>query len=121
MILRPPRSTRTDTLFPYTTLFRGLQASDHARRGRALAPHPARRAPGEGGLMFTGLTHLAWILGLAFLYGCVRFAVVLNTEPTEEGRYCARVDQELDAQDALYDAYGLGGERGARQMGEGGG
>src|SRR3546814_18802119 len=26
MIRRPPRSTRTDTLFPYTTLFR----SDHA-------------------------------------------------------------------------------------------
>src|SRR3546814_2620144 len=26
MILRPPRSTRTDTLFPYTTLFRSAQA-----------------------------------------------------------------------------------------------
>src|SRR6056297_2665067 len=26
MIRRPPRSTRTDTLFPYTTLFRSLQA-----------------------------------------------------------------------------------------------
>src|SRR3546814_16690304 len=25
MILRPPRSTRTDTLFPYTTLFRSTQ------------------------------------------------------------------------------------------------
>src|SRR3546814_2886940 len=24
MILRPPRSTRTDTLFPYTTLFRSF-------------------------------------------------------------------------------------------------
>src|SRR3546814_4228919 len=24
MILRPPRSTRTDTLFPYTTLFRSM-------------------------------------------------------------------------------------------------
>src|SRR3546814_16624409 len=24
MILRPPRSTRTDTLFPYTTLFRAV-------------------------------------------------------------------------------------------------
>src|SRR3546814_13452962 len=24
MILRPPRSTRTDTLFPYTTLFRSV-------------------------------------------------------------------------------------------------
>src|SRR3546814_9199363 len=27
MILRPPRSTRTDTLFPYTTLFRSTHAS----------------------------------------------------------------------------------------------
>src|SRR3546814_17138855 len=27
MILRPPRSTRTDTLFPYTTLFRSLFGS----------------------------------------------------------------------------------------------
>src|SRR3546814_5534957 len=25
MILRPPRATRTDTLFPYTTLFRSLR------------------------------------------------------------------------------------------------
>src|SRR3546814_7744220 len=30
MILRPPRSTRSDTLFPYTTLFRSL--GHHARR-----------------------------------------------------------------------------------------
>src|SRR3546814_3981147 len=28
MIRRPPRSTRTDTLFPYTTLFRSLDAND---------------------------------------------------------------------------------------------
>src|SRR3546814_19376047 len=27
MIRRPPRSTRTDTLFPYTTLFRSLRTS----------------------------------------------------------------------------------------------
>src|SRR3546814_19095026 len=26
MIRRPPRSTRTDTLFPYTTLFRSLKS-----------------------------------------------------------------------------------------------
>src|SRR3546814_6334340 len=37
MLRRPPRSTRTDTLFPYTTLFRSL-----------LAVLPARRRP-EGG------------------------------------------------------------------------
>src|SRR3546814_3279032 len=27
MIRRPPRSTRTDTLFPYTTLFRSLEGA----------------------------------------------------------------------------------------------
>src|SRR3546814_3206867 len=30
MIRRPPRSTRTDTLFPYTTLFRSLACSTMA-------------------------------------------------------------------------------------------
>src|SRR3546814_6218248 len=30
MIRRPPRSTRTDTLFPYTTLFRSMRG--HSRR-----------------------------------------------------------------------------------------
>src|SRR3546814_1933956 len=32
MIRRPPRSTRTDTLFPYTTLFRSF---GHKRQGNA--------------------------------------------------------------------------------------
>src|SRR3546814_10603461 len=31
MIRRPPRSTRTDTLFPYTTLFRSLVWGQHTR------------------------------------------------------------------------------------------
>src|SRR3546814_13659232 len=36
MIRRPPRSTRTDTLFPYTTLFRSLEReAPHALRYRA--------------------------------------------------------------------------------------
>src|SRR3546814_15462605 len=32
MIRRPPRSTRTDTLFPYTTLFRSLENADRQPR-----------------------------------------------------------------------------------------
>src|SRR3546814_6394991 len=36
MIRRPPRSTRTDTLFPYTTLF----------RSRAVHPHDLAIRPG---------------------------------------------------------------------------
>src|SRR3546814_11278958 len=33
MIRRPPRSTRTDTLFPYTTLFRSDRAA-HIEKGK---------------------------------------------------------------------------------------
>src|SRR3546814_16832084 len=40
MIRRPPRSTRTDTLFPYTTLFR----SPHRRPADRLPDHPRREA-----------------------------------------------------------------------------
>src|SRR3546814_1725723 len=41
MIRRPPRSTRTDTLFPYTTLFRSHDAHLAHRLGHAFA-RPAR-------------------------------------------------------------------------------
>src|SRR3546814_2429301 len=54
MIRRPPRSTRTDTLFPYTTLFRSL--AEHPRHAGVLRlaaekagwdkPAPAGRARG---------------------------------------------------------------------------
>src|SRR3546814_2256647 len=52
MIRRPPRSTRTDTLFPYTTLFRSGRAVPHrllvATRGLHRGPLPRashRRTP----------------------------------------------------------------------------
>src|SRR3546814_11065294 len=44
MIRRPPRSTRTDTLFPYTTLFRSrTQAARRSQTARRLAGsfHPS--------------------------------------------------------------------------------
>src|SRR3546814_1593139 len=45
MIRRPPRSTRTDTLFPYTTLFR----SQARRRPRPGADAPVRGSGGGTG------------------------------------------------------------------------
>src|SRR3546814_10925601 len=45
MIRRPPRSTRTDTLFPYTTLFRGYQQRDEARIKVALEQATRRYDP----------------------------------------------------------------------------
>src|SRR3546814_9281750 len=42
MIRRPPRSTRTDTLFPYTTLFRSLH--EHLVQGLLALVVPAAHA-----------------------------------------------------------------------------
>src|SRR3546814_12057804 len=68
MIRRPPRSTRTDTLFPYTTLFRSHEprprvAAGHADpavcaglRRRVLRPRRLRvlRRPPHGGVLGRG-------------------------------------------------------------------
>src|SRR3546814_17965022 len=57
MVRRPPRSTRTDTRFPYTTLFRSFWFTD------------ARRKPG----MLVGV----FLIG----YGLARFTVEFFREP----------------------------------------
>src|SRR3546814_15313777 len=72
MIRRPPRSTRTDTLFPYTTLFRSLKARapdgclDFARHERVLSwpltqlplrPRPWPFAEPFGDDIFAPLAH----------------------------------------------------------------
>src|SRR3546814_2593811 len=72
MIRRPPRSTRTDTLFPYTTLFRSLTADaetldvigarlrDLAISSSPLADADPRFRQAAGGLRFVchnGISH----------------------------------------------------------------
>src|SRR3546814_20870375 len=73
MIRRPPRSTRTDTLFPYTTLFRSLVQNrregwywfednlsyDNARLPEALLR--AGMALGSDGMIADGLATLEWL------------------------------------------------------------
>src|SRR3546814_2413129 len=53
MIRRPPRSTRTDTLFPYTTLFRSSSANQ-CEVFRAAGQQLGRTDAREGG---------GWIMG----------------------------------------------------------
>src|SRR3546814_3292774 len=51
MIRRPPRSTRTDTLFPYTTLFRSLPAGgDPGIRAVGRAADQVRRRDRAAGV-----------------------------------------------------------------------
>src|SRR3546814_18889461 len=69
MIRRPPRSTRTDTLFPYTTLFRSVLG--YLIAGSIVGPHVL-------GLVGGGESKLAFAeLGIAFLL----FLVGLELSP----------------------------------------
>src|SRR3546814_2876644 len=61
MIRRPPRSTRTDTLFPYTTLFRSGKTAVISGSGN-VATHAAEKIVQLGGKVLTlsdsgGFTH----------------------------------------------------------------
>src|SRR3546814_12720332 len=49
MIRRPPRSTRTDTLFPYTTLFRSSRAGWGSTPGLLAAAGSRRTRARRGG------------------------------------------------------------------------
>src|SRR3546814_5478822 len=57
MILRPPRSTRTDTLFPYTTLFRSRMPRAGSDRSAGFVRR--RRETGAG---VCGRSHDAFAL-----------------------------------------------------------
>src|SRR3546814_14975243 len=76
MIRRPPRSTRTDTLFPYTTLFRS---------GRC-APEV-----GDGKLGEQALEHR--LAGLAHRLGDFQHAadVLLDGEAAEDGGFLRKI------------------------------
>src|SRR3546814_8443860 len=71
MIRRPPRSTRTDTLFPYTTLFRSrrlVEVGMAGRRGDGAVGHATVRTdfqaePGRARTFFT--LRAAGIVGIA--------------------------------------------------------
>src|SRR3546814_12499693 len=108
MRLRPPRSTLTDQLFPYTTLFRSLA---YQVEERILLPLLCGKAPILVGRRIRAALHrFAAVLqkmlpqghailpegGLDFahrfrlqgeIYGCRRFGVLIRLRPlTENGR-----------------------------------
>src|SRR3546814_8378687 len=93
MIRRPPRSTLTDILFPYTTLFRshgGGHAARDARRRPALArAHGGRTGgrsgPGIGKLQSVVLA--AGVQGAASVFRLCKFSVNCVIERSEEHTY----------------------------------
>src|SRR3546814_19828172 len=89
MIRLPPRSTRTDTLVPYTTLFRSLVA-------RISAARVARRRQAEGGqLLVDALGGRRPISPLAI--GRIR---AQRLHPSEDAITVRRCDAVAQGQDA---------------------
>src|SRR3546814_20087725 len=79
MIRRPPRSTRTDTLFPYTTLFRSV-----------------RRPAADDDLLIAGLQRL--LLDLS--YPRIAEGRAIIRRPLEDGELRGRLGGLLDHLDA---------------------
>src|SRR3546814_13675106 len=78
MIRRPPESTRTDTLFPYTTLFRSMESVVRAKRPRRI---PAVLSREEVTRLLAAMEGQGWLMA-ALLYGtgmrsmeCIRLRV----------------------------------------------
>src|SRR3546814_4000401 len=70
MIRRPPRSTRTDTLFPYTTLFRSRASADQA---------PGVARGDRDGESYSAGVNASWELDL---FGRIRRGVEANRAGT---------------------------------------
>src|SRR3546814_10261202 len=85
MIRRPPRSTRTDTLFPYTTLFRTHE--DRQRRRRL-----AREA--QWGAALEVVQHEARVVAIAA--GDIAYGRPVSVEDYK--RLCEAVERLADAE-----------------------
>src|SRR3546814_3412503 len=79
MIRRPPRSTRTDTLFPYTTLFRsvhfghGLGKRGIAELDKAFAPAKRLSRSEEH------TSELQSLMRISYAVFCLKKKTILNT------------------------------------------
>src|SRR3546814_1905826 len=80
MIRRPPRSTRTDTLFPYTTLFRSERLPP---TGRFRLPAGARQGQGAGELRVVRrseehTSELQSLMRISYAVFCLKKKIIKN-------------------------------------------
>src|SRR3546814_2458237 len=82
MIRRPPRSTRTDTLFPYTTLFRSVRfpACLRPREAASRPTIPTRRRSEEH------TSELQSLMRISYAVFCLKKKEYLNPKHTAQNR-----------------------------------
>src|SRR3546814_8209979 len=88
MIRRPPRSTRTDTLFPYTTLFRSIEFAGHDPRQRRRTTEQHQRlhhvgvdncAQTAGGRSEEHTSELQSLMRISYAVFCLKKKNIHNT------------------------------------------
>src|SRR3546814_4939035 len=99
MIRRPPRSTRTDTLFPYTTLFRSEDAGRAAPRAAALQTlcrRAVRRFPAAGGRSRSEehTSELQSLMRISYAVFCLKKKKKENNQQTTMTKITSRDDKE---------------------------
>src|SRR3546814_6339049 len=102
MIRRPPRSTRTDTLFPYTTLFRSAARSGAHLVDPAIAcnsVHPGIQS--RSGLPLILRLERTLQRYLAQVVGVGRVAGKRAGEPAEPGQQCQRSEEHTSELQSL--------------------
>src|SRR3546814_1952710 len=86
MVRRPPRSTRTDTLFPYTTRFRSRAAREQSPAGQARGggkrQQVAARQRSDGHIIF--LMGSGWWSDISRLRPCIQAMLGQTRHRSEE-------------------------------------
>src|SRR3546814_5026645 len=89
MIRRPPRSTRTDTLFPYTTLFRSRSGTTLLWSSSVTGCYSSLGWDNESGKKHRALGLARGVIKVFF--ACVRAAMVRSEEHTSELQSLMRI------------------------------
>src|SRR3546814_8221591 len=87
MIRRPPRSTRTDTLFPYTTLFRSDQSSRQSGGQSAGGPHGIAETAWANGVYGRSEEHtseLQSLMRISYAVFCLKKKMTRSTMSTTQ-------------------------------------
>src|SRR3546814_6648650 len=90
MIRRPPRSTRTDTLFPYTTLFRSQAARRRGDDDLERPALPAARAGNRGRRTRRSEEHtseLQSLMRISYAVFCLKKKIKQQTNQTTNKIY----------------------------------
>src|SRR3546814_7054147 len=101
MIRRPPRSTRTDTLFPYTTLFRSLFPL--GRTPPSSAPSSSfwssiarARCPGAAGRSEEHTSELQSLMRISYAVFCLKKKKTNKTSTTKDYKQHQEQQQKVD-------------------------